>query len=221
MRDTTDTANPPQRPDFLSALVADLSPVRPVPSTLRAVSTWAVVAVPLAASLTALGGPLRDGVLSDLSTPRLALEFVLGISALIALGIGGFEAALPGGARRAAALVPGLLLGAAWLGVALGGFGLDGPAVSMLGKREHCFLHGVAIAAVPALHGVRLVRARTVGPDPIAGLWVGLAAGALPALAMQLACMYDPGHALRFHFTPILVMGLAGAAWTSVGADRS
>jgi len=220
MRDTTDIPPPAQRLQFVAALVEDLSPVRPVPPTLRAFGAWATVAVPLAVTLASLGGPPREGILADLSTPRLALEFALGISALIALGIGGIEAALPGSPRLASRLSPGLVLGAAWLGVASTGLGLEGPAMSMLGKREHCLVEGIAIAALPAFLGVRVVRARAVGRAPIAGLWVGLAAGAFPALAMQLACMYDPGHALRFHYTPILVAGLAGAAWAAVGAEK-
>ena len=37
---------------------------------------------------------------------------------------------------------------------------------------------------------------------------LGIAAGLAPGLYMQLACMYDPGHALLFHYLP----GVAAAA---------
>jgi hypothetical protein len=41
---------------------------------------------------------------------------------------------------------------------------------------------------------------------------ISLAAGMLPALYMQLACMYEPSHILAFHIFPGLLMVLAGAA---------
>ena len=41
---------------------------------------------------------------------------------------------------------------------------------------------------------------------------LGLAAGMLPALYMQLACMYEPTHILSMHILPGLLMVLAGAA---------
>jgi hypothetical protein len=39
---------------------------------------------------------------------------------------------------------------------------------------------------------------------------IGLAAGMLPALYMQLACMYEPSHILGYHILPGLLM--VGAA---------
>ncbi|WP_158678829.1 hypothetical protein [Pseudoalteromonas sp. T1lg75] len=44
---------------------------------------------------------------------------------------------------------------------------------------------------------------------------LSLASGMMPALYMQLACMYEPGHILLFHITPgllVMVIGL-GLAW--------
>ena len=108
-----------------------------------------------------------------------------------------------------------LVVAGLWLAVAFGGLPLHGPDVSMVGKRAHCFLEGLAIAALPAGLGLRMVRRRTLRAGPLTGGLIGLAAGLLPALAMQLACLYDPSHALRFHFTPMLVaagaLGLLGA----------
>ena len=41
---------------------------------------------------------------------------------------------------------------------------------------------------------------------------LALAAGMIPALYMQIACMYAPAHILQFHILPGLSMVLAGAA---------
>jgi len=37
-----------------------------------------------------------------------------------------------------------------------------------------------------------------------------LSAGLISALTMQLACMYDPWHALLFHYGPALVLAFLG-----------
>jgi uncharacterized membrane protein YdbT with pleckstrin-like domain len=39
----------------------------------------------------------------------------------------------------------------------------------------------------------------------------GAAAAAIPAILMQLACMYDPLHALSYHLTPVLMVAALGA----------
>ena len=41
---------------------------------------------------------------------------------------------------------------------------------------------------------------------------LGLAAGMLPALYMQIACMYLPAHILQFHILPGLMVVFVGAA---------
>ena len=38
--------------------------------------------------------------------------------------------------------------------------------------------------------------------------WRGLVAGMLPALYMQIACMYTPLHILKFHIAPGLMVAL-------------
>ena len=44
-----------------------------------------------------------------------------------------------------------------------------------------------------------------------AGLCLGVAAGSVPALVMQWACMYEPAHALMHHLGPAALVALAGA----------
>ena len=38
----------------------------------------------------------------------------------------------------------------------------------------------------------------------------GFSAGMVPAIIMQVACMYDPWHALIFHFGPVLILTFSG-----------
>ena len=53
-------------------------------------------------------------------------------------------------------------------------------------------------------------------------LRVGLVAGPVPALYMQIACMYDPVHALTLHMLPGILVGVgcAGICWLSVRRKR-
>ncbi|MCR9097124.1 MAG: DUF1109 domain-containing protein [bacterium] len=199
--------NPPEHLEFVDALVADLRVVEPAPSLRTATAEWVGLGV-LATSLALLAlGAFRDGALADLQTPRVALEFLFGVATLVALARAGLEAGVPGSPPLLRLVAPAVALGVVWLGVALGPIPLHGPDPSMVGKRAHCFLEGLAITLLPAAWGLRAIRRRSLGAGALGGALIGLAAGALPAVAMQLACMYDPEHALHFHFTPMLVGG--------------
>ncbi|MGB0619943.1 MAG: NrsF family protein [Myxococcota bacterium] len=202
---------PAARLDFVEALVADLRAVTPAPALRRVLLTWIGFSVLATGAVTLLLGPLRDDVLTDLATPRLALEIGLGFATLIALAVAGLEAGVPGGPRRTLLVLPPALFAIGWLAIALGAFSLAGPDPSSIGKREHCFLEGLLLILAPAVLGLRSIRVRSLGAGWLSGGLIGLAAGGLPALAMQLACMYDPEHALHFHFTPMLVAAALSA----------
>lgn len=208
----------PDRVDFVDALVADLRAVEPAPSLTTAAAAWIGFGVGLTAIAVLALGALREGALLDLQTPRLALEFLFGLATLVALVRAALEAGVPGSPPPLRLVAPALVFGLLWLGVALGPVPLHGPDASMIGKREHCFLEGLAITLLPAALGLRAIRRRSLGAGALGGALIGLAAGALPALAMQLACMYDPEHALDFHFTPMLV-GAGVAAMLGAGLE--
>ena len=86
----------------------------------------------------------------------------------------------------------------------------------MLGKRPHCFAETLLYSAPPVIAGLWLLKRRYVLRGARAGALLGLAAGSLPALMMQIACMYSPEHILAFHIGPALAVAGAGAvlgAW--------
>jgi len=209
---------PVERIDFVEALVADLRAVVPAPDLARALTVWALVGLGSTAAWILVLGGHREAALADLATPRLALELLLGGATLAVLARAALEAGVPGGPSQRRLLAPVLLMAGLWLAVALGGLPIPGPDASMAGKRAHCFREGLAIAALPAGVGLRMIRRRSLRAGPLAGGLIGLAAGLLSALAMQLACLYDPSHALRFHFTPMLV---AAGVFGLLGALRS
>ena len=45
---------------------------------------------------------------------------------------------------------------------------------------------------------------------------IGLAAGMLPALYMQIACMYEPSHILSYHILPGMIMVVVSMAIAAI-----
>ena len=85
----------------------------------------------------------------------------------------------------------------------------------MLGKRDHCVVETLLFALPPACLALFLTR-RLYPLKPVrSALLFCLVAGMLPALYMQIACMYAPLHIIQMHIVPGLLVALAGgaAAW--------
>ena len=119
-------------------------------------------------------------------------------------------------------LQTGWLLAVLWLLNFL--VGIEFPALepSMLGKRLHCHWESFLYSAPPALFAIALQQRRYPMQPVAAGFHAGIAAGLLPAVAMQITCMYDPWHILAHHAAPIVAVavgaGLITAAATAVRA---
>jgi hypothetical protein len=81
----------------------------------------------------------------------------------------------------------------------------------MLGKREHCFLQSVLFGLPSCV--LLLIAARRLLPLQlrVTGALAGAAAAALPVAIMQVACMYEPGHALTYHLSAVPVLAAVGA----------
>jgi hypothetical protein len=203
------------RQQLIAGLSRDLTPVKPLASVAGPALAWALLSALYVVGITHLFGPLRPTAFEQLATqPRFLAETALGVVALVVAALIGFRAAVPGALTRRTALA-GLLLVGAW--VACYVFGLVSPALepSMLGKRPHCVVETFLFALPPLLVGLLLAR-RWYPLEPVrAGLWIGLTAGLLPALYMQLACMYIPRHILAFHIAPGLAVAALAAplAW--------
>ncbi len=201
-----------RRDELIQQLSADLESVRPAPSVDLVSVLWLVTSAAYVIVLTHLWGPIRPNALHQLSTePRFLAETALGVAAIALAAVMAFRAAVPGalasGLRRAAFAMLGL-----WLASYV--VGLYSPALdpSMLGKRPHCMWETLVYALPPALAGLLLVR-RLYPLQPVhTATAVGLVSGMIPALYMQLACMYVPSHILLFHILPGMLMALVAAA---------
>ncbi len=210
----------PTRSERIAALVADLTPGFGPPRAARDASIWLLFSWSSALALIWLLGPFRTGALAQwVSSPRFQLETVVVVLVSVAGGGLAALAAIPArtSARRALAIVLALLLG--WAGLLVWAL-VDPPfAAGMEGKRAACVLEVVIDAALPYALGLWWLKRRYAVLSPaLTGAVLGLAAGAAPAILMQLACVYEAGHGLRFHLGPLVACAIAGAAiarWTA------
>jgi hypothetical protein len=201
----------PSRADLIRQLADELRPAPRLRAPRHLALLWGAGAWLFVLGATIAVQPLRPGVLDQLLTwPRFAGETLFG---LLAGGLAiwvAFAVGTPGRSqRRWMVLALGSL--ALWAGVYA--YGLVSPALepSMLGKRQLCFLE-VLLYGFPTLAaGLLLARRLAALGRWSAGLVMGAAAGAMPGLLMQLACMYVPSHILSHHLGPVLGLALLGA----------
>jgi hypothetical protein len=200
---------------LIAALSTGLQPVRPPPSVAIMALIWLAASVGFIIGITAWFGPIRATALTQLATePRFLLETALGAVAIAFTALMAFRTAVPGAATRRAVLIGiGLIL--LWLANYLLGLAYPALEPSMLGKRDHCFVETLLFAAPPACLALLLSRRfYPLRPVYSTSLFC-LAAAMLPALYMQIACMYVPAHILQMHILPGLLVTLAGTlcAW--------
>lgn len=198
--------------ELIASLSRDLAPVSPAPNVNTLAMAWLLLSTGYVVVMTHLLGPIRPGVFSQLATePRFLLESLLGVAAIIWTSLLAFRAAVPAALTRQFAAV-GLVLMALWLAQYV--VGLVNPALepSILGKRDHCYFETMVYAFPPILVALFFIRRLYPLRFIRTAMSISLAAGMLPALYMQLACMYEPLHILAFHILPGLVMVLIGAA---------
>ena len=201
------------RPDFVNALVADLEPVRPNSSWLRAMFSWCLVSWAFVGGAILASGPLRDGIVAELmGSPRFVLELALGFAAGLAAIWAGFELGVPGARSAPRLWTPPLVLFGAWtLTIA---YGLVYPSAppSMDVKRLHCFIEILLFSLPPYSMALYFLRGRLAFAQARVGLLVGAAAAAIPALWMHVACRTEALHVLGSHLFPILIVCVLGAA---------
>jgi len=199
------------RAELIRELAAELAPRPRLARVGVAAAAWLAAGALLVAAATLATGPLRPGLVRQLaSEPGFGVDLLLGLLAGGAAVLGLMRLRVPGLALGARAATLGLLLWTAWAAWQLVELWSRTGPPSMLGKRDGCVLEVLLFSLLPL--AVALWMARRAAPLERAwtGLLAGLAAGVLPALAMQLACMDEPLHALALHLAPVLAVAAAG-----------
>ena len=198
--------------DLIKELSTGLEQARPMPNIDLVAGLWLLASAAYVVLVIHWFGPIRPNAWEQLlTTPRYLMETLCGVAAIVFVSFAAFRAAVPGALSRRFARW-GLALTALW--VACYVVGLQYPALepSMLGKRHGCVYETLIYALPPMVAGFFIVR-RLYPLRPMStALGFSLAAGMLPALYMQIACMYAPAHILQFHIFPAAVVGLLGMA---------
>ncbi|MEQ8485073.1 MAG: NrsF family protein [Pseudomonadales bacterium] len=195
-------------------LLSDLVPVqRVLPATLVAL-LWLGASVLYVLAIMLWIGPLRPGALQQLMEyPQFTTEMLSGVGSLVCLSVAAMRMSVPGSPTRMLLLL-GWTLGAVWVGHIVVGLWLPPFAPSMLGKREWCVFEAYVYSVPPLVWALWLQRRRYVLDPMRTSLYAALAAGLVPALAMQVVCMYDPVHILNFHVAPVAALAAAVGAGT-------
>ena len=206
---------------LITALAADLKPVRRPGRVGHLAAVWFAVAG-LYSWLTVVAlGPLRDGAVAALlAQPLFGVEALLGLATVAALAWAGLRTSIPGESNAAILAWP-LTLGLAWLALYVMAFWYPTHPVSMAGKRDHCVWEAFLIS-LPSLLGLLWFARRLLPLWPRStGALAGAAAAAFPAGIMQLACMYSPDHGLIYHIGPIAFAVAFGAVIGRLALSRA
>lgn len=197
---------------LIANLSTSLAPVSPAPNINRLALSWFLLSAIYTVAVTHLFGPVRPGAFSQLaSEPRFLLETMLGVAAILWTALLALRSAVPAALSKQFAAT-GMVLMTLWLAQYVIGFISPALEPSSLGKRTYCYVETLAYALPVILAGLYFVR-RLYPLRPVrTAMSIGLVAGMLPALYMQLACMYEPLHILAFHILPGLLMVGVGAA---------
>ncbi len=199
------------RSQLIDQLVAELPISKPRYHVYMLLLGWIFVAWFFSVAMTLLQAPLRSSWLEQLSaSPQFLLEMSSGLVAVMLMALMVFQKAVPGLSRKPV-LVTSVIVLVLWLGSLFAGLYFPALVPSMEGKRPLCELEIVAYSIPLMVAGFVIVRKGFVLNWPAAGFGIGLASGFIPALLMQLACMYNPAHALQCHVFPAVLLGAVGA----------
>lgn len=199
------------REEFIDELTQDLTAVKPVNTVVSAVY-WLTAAFFISLIILLIASPLREGALGQLfSSAHFFIESFIGVIAISMLIYSGFEMAIPSDKSYFQRVRWSLLAMLVWISFYVLGLIMPALVPSVMGKREFCYVE-TFIFALPALAiGLYWASKQWPAHPIITGGVIGIAAGSVPALLMQFACMYDPIHILQYHILPGLSVGLLGA----------
>jgi hypothetical protein len=199
-----------EKSKFIHQLVLDLKPKRQWSAFSRLVF-WMFSIISICSFVMILYKPFRSNSLSDLfSYPRFLLEIVSAFCFSSFLVYSLFASLIPSFKIKKSIVVLGLSSGSLFITTLLLSLFTHSPAVSKLGARPHCVEEVFVYGLVSILSFLLYLKHSDYLPSQFHFFTLGMGVGIIPASLMQLACMYDPIHALLFHYGPIILVGLLG-----------
>ncbi len=201
----------PNRKNLIDTLSANLTPVKPL--NLRAVTAaWYIGAFAFAICVMLFIAPFRENTFTQLaSSKQFLIESVVGLVAIALLIYRAIDLARPSGNTTHKALILPLGMLILWLGMYVYGYIQPALDPSMADKRPHCALETILIAIPSMLIGMAIIKKQWPIIPTTCAILIGLAAGAIPQLLMQFACMYETTHILLYHVVPGLCVGAIAA----------
>lgn len=196
---------------FIAELVTAHTPRPPLPLPWRRAAAWYTVSLLLTALAMRTVQVFRPGLPGQLAAhPVFAVEVFAG---LLTAGMAAYLVllcAVPGERvpRRLLAAAAGLA--ALFLGALALSLTHLAPPSSAVGARAACHLEVLVYGLFTLAALGWMVRRSYLRFSHRYALLLGIGAGLVPAALMQLACMYDPLHALQFHYGPVIVLCVLG-----------
>ena len=170
---------------LITALVDDLKPVDKPAGFVMPFQLWLIMAVLFAGGLAWLRGPYRVGALDQLvGSVQFSIETMVGCIAIIVIAYMAFRSAIPSGQSEYKRHVVPIGLLFVWMAFYV--YGIVDPALveSMAGKRDHCYLETMLLAAFPLLAGLFWAKGLWPSNKVQTSLLFGLASGAIAAMVM-------------------------------------
>jgi len=196
---------------LIQSLSKNLNPIKKPGNILIASGIWLLVSWLYVIFAAIQIGPIRVGALQALTqSSHFALESTTGLMVSGLFCLLAFRESIPGRDNDQIMWLA-ILVAAVWVGIHI--IGIITPALepSMEGKRAHCVMEAFFYSIPPLLLGYSWIFRRYPLNTIRTGVYLGISAGAIPALLMQFACMYKPMHILSHHIAPIMVITLIGA----------
>ena len=200
--------------DLIADLAGRLTPVQPLqPPHIRMLS-WSVVAlVSVAGGVMALG--LRPDVVVRLFQPDFAWTLIIAVAASVVASTAALVLAVPGAEGAVPLRRLSVVIVTAWLVGILVAVFRDSSGLTNDAHWPVCFLRVMAVALIPAIALVVLIRRAAPLYPAWTAVLLAVASTAAGTLATQLACPIDAAsHALTGHFAPVPVFGLLAAAFS-------
>jgi hypothetical protein len=189
---------------FLDELVDDLKPQRFWHPSLRS-AAWFVGFTLLSAAGMLYRQAFREGFLDQLlEHSRFAAEVLssgLFIYFLLSMA---FTKMVPGRTISLKTWLWWLLSLVTWAFTLYWAFDHASPEASFAGARFHCYYETVIHGVVGVTLLIYFVRKSHFPMSYAQYLSLGLTAGLIPGLLMQMACMYTPLHGIKYHYAPAL-----------------
>ncbi|MEO0334988.1 MAG: NrsF family protein [Pseudomonadota bacterium] len=206
---------------FIQSLQAELTAVKPLKSPVVRSALWCLATFGFSLGLLLMTGPLRPGVFAQLAKPQFLAETILGFLPLWTASYALFRLNIPGikvsSVDIALSFFPFVLFS---LFLVYGMLVEPALAPSMAGKREHCVVEVAYVSVLPLIFLLWQLKQGYSLYTPTQFMLMGIAASSVPMAAMQMICMYDPTHNLKFHFGPALVVAFVstgiGTLWYRV-----